>query len=434
MSGITPLIDTLMHQVLGRQGEASLQRSINAPVQPVTPGDGPRALSRDAGLDGRPTTLPLDDLRRLPPSPQQGGRGLAPPAGDTPPGSTQTHLSPAARGIADVLLRFPSPPTALRLDAPLMGLNDTPTATTLANRLDASIRDSGLFYEAHLKRWFQGDVPRLQLMREPQMQLARPFTAAQAPAMGAPSAAWAPPATSGTGFPMAGVAHASLPSTVTILPNTALVLQAPPTGAALLKTPPGPMPGVAVEPSGPGLASSSERGVVDRPTGRVATTPAPLIEEKERSLAPRDAAGIREYEALAPTKREVVHESLQGLVRQQLEMLVAPAIRWEGDVWAGIFMALVINLPGARQSGQEGGEGEEAEQEWRSEMDLEVPAIGAFHIALSLFRSTLGVEMSTGDNATYQRLESSLGVLETRLGALDFQKVRVHLKELAGEA
>ena len=38
------------------------------------------------------------------------------------------------------------------------------------NRLEASIRDSGLFYESHLKRWFQGETPRQQLLREPQMQ------------------------------------------------------------------------------------------------------------------------------------------------------------------------------------------------------------------------------------------------------------------------
>ena len=54
MSGITPLIDTLLHQVLGRQGEVSSQRVLNAPVQPVLPGEGPRALQGDAGLDGRP--------------------------------------------------------------------------------------------------------------------------------------------------------------------------------------------------------------------------------------------------------------------------------------------------------------------------------------------------------------------------------------------
>ncbi|MDP3535343.1 MAG: flagellar hook-length control protein FliK, partial [Halomonas sp.] len=162
MSGITPLIDTLMHQVLGRQGEASLQRSLNAPVQPVPPGEGPRALQGDASLDGRPMSLPLGDLKRLPTSPD--GQRLTTQGGaNTAPGSTQTHLSPAARTIADVLLRFPAPPTVMRPEAPLMSALDAPSATTLATRLESSVRDSGLFYESHLKRWFQGDVSRQQL-------------------------------------------------------------------------------------------------------------------------------------------------------------------------------------------------------------------------------------------------------------------------------
>ena len=170
MSGITPLIDTLLHQVLGRQAEVSTQRALNAPVQPVYAGDGPRALQGDAGLDGRPLAPLLGDLKRLPGSPD--GFRQAPP-GTLPgnaPSSTQTHFSPAARTIADVLLRFPAPPTVLRPQAPLMSTQEPPSAPVVANRLEASIRDSGLFYEAHLKRWFQGDTSRQQLMREPQMQ------------------------------------------------------------------------------------------------------------------------------------------------------------------------------------------------------------------------------------------------------------------------
>ena len=134
MSGITPLIDTLLHQVLGRQAEVSTQRALNAPVQPVYAGDGPRALQGDAGLDGRPLAPLLGDLKRLPGSPD--GFRQAPP-GTLPgnaPSSTQTHFSPAARTIADVLLRFPAPPTVLRPQAP--GL----THQTFANYLvsDAS--------------------------------------------------------------------------------------------------------------------------------------------------------------------------------------------------------------------------------------------------------------------------------------------------------
>ena len=153
MSGITPLIDTLLNQVLGRQGEVSLQRALDQPVKPVAPGEGPRAVMRDANLDGRAPATPLNDLKRLP-LPLDGGKAL--PRGEplpSPPGSTQTHFSPAARTIADVLLRFPAPPSVMRPEAPLFTSPEAPGVSAVATRLEASIRDSGLFYESHLKRY-----------------------------------------------------------------------------------------------------------------------------------------------------------------------------------------------------------------------------------------------------------------------------------------
>ncbi|WNL42181.1 flagellar hook-length control protein FliK [Halomonas sp. PAMB 3264] len=434
MSGITPLIDTLMHQVLGRQGESSLQRSINAPVQPVTYGDGPRALSRDAGLDGRPPAQPLiDELRRLPPSLDQRGRGAIDARGDAPPGSTQTHFSPAARSIADVLLRFPASPAALRPAAPLMQPGEPVSADTLSNRLSASIRDSGLFYEAHLKRWFQGDVPRLQLMREPQMQLARPQAAGQAPAMGAFTGPGAQPSASSA-----------------ILPNTPLLFVQAPTaasGLSLLPAPPlatparqgaltpgamAPLPG-AVQSGAP--ATTSEPGVYERPTTALSSTPAPLTGgARGNGVSPQDIEALRDIDTAATFKREIVHESLQPLVRQQLEMLATPALRWEGDVWAGIFMALVIKLPGSGQFGESGGEEGEADQRWHSQMHLDVPAVGAFDVALTLVQSTLGVDVTAQNAETHQRLTPAVEDLRTRLGALDFQHVRVTLKAMAGDA
>ena len=52
MSGINLLIDTLMHQVLGKRGEPA-PRVLNEPVRPVDPGAGPKALHSDSRLDAR---------------------------------------------------------------------------------------------------------------------------------------------------------------------------------------------------------------------------------------------------------------------------------------------------------------------------------------------------------------------------------------------
>ncbi|AQU84596.1 flagellar hook-length control protein FliK [Halomonas sp. 'Soap Lake  len=401
MSGITPLIDTLLHQVLGRQGEASLQRSLNAPVQPVPPGEGPRALQGDASLDGRPMSSPLGELKHLPASntpdrqhpPSQGGSSTA-------IGSTQTHFSPAARTIADVLLRFPAPPSVMRPEAPLMNAQDAPTATALATRLEASVRDSGLFYESHLKRWFQGEVSRQQLLREPQMQPGpRPVW----PASANIAVTAATPLAPGPSVPTAA-------GSLSILPNTTLV------------------PVV------------SERPVLGRPDVLTANTPnlnATLQAERpETGQARADSGSLREVAEIAVPRRgrEVVHENLQSLVRQQLEMLVMPTIRWEGDVWAGIFMALVINLP-TRDDGQETAQDDaDPEEAWRSEMQLEVPNVGAFRVSLWLYQATLSIDLTTDDLATHRQLEQGLDALERRLGALDFRKVQVNARYISFES
>lgn len=445
MSGITPLIDTLLHQVLGRQGELSLQRALDQPVKPVHPGQGPRAVMGDANLDGRAS--PLSDLKRLP-LPADGGR--AQPRGEapnSPPGSTQTHFSPAARTIADVLLRFPAPPSVMRPEAPLISSQETPTASAVATRLEASIRDSGLFYESHLKRWFQGEGTRQQLLNQPQMQTGPRSLAsllptslsgalpASAPPSTAPASAVSP--TAGSPAVLVSAPLAAPPVVqggMTILPNVPLIpvsheqgLNARLAGVAphLLAT--GSMATAAQAPAVASQAPSSPAQA-----GSV-STPAEVRDGHQARAEISQAREVAELMVNRPA-REVVHESLQSLVRQQLEMLVMPTIRWEGDVWAGIFMALVINLP-AREDGAEGKE-KEGEQDggWRSDMQLDVPNLGAFNASLWLYRNVLSIDFTTDSTEVYQRIDAGLPALEKRLSALDLQKVQLRARHIEAEA
>lgn len=391
MSGITPLIDTLMHQVLGRQGELS-QRPLNAPVQPVPAGEGPRALHGDSSLDGRPLP-PLGDLRRLPPS-LDGQR--SPLAGDSAnttasPGSTQTHFSPAARTIADVLLRFPAPPAVIRPQAPLMGLQEAPSASSLANRLEGSIRDSGLFYESHLKRWFQGESSRQQLLREPHMQPGpRPLLPASIATFVTP--------------PLAPSALSAGNANVAILPNSLLV-------------------------------PVSNQTAFVRPVALMDNT-LPAGAQRDAASANTEMTTARALEDISTMRgsREIVHESLQNLVRQQLDMLVMPAIRWEGDVWAGIFMALVIHLPSREGEREDAQQAPDAEDEWRSDMQLNVPNVGAFSASLRLYQSVLSIDLTTDSVATHEQLEQGLERLESRLQALDFRNVYAKVRYVALES
>ncbi|MBE0403397.1 flagellar hook-length control protein FliK [Halomonas citrativorans] len=415
MSGITPLIDTLMHQVLGRQGEVSLKHALSEPVKPIPPGEGPRALQGDSRLDGRIEPALLNDLKRAPGS-LNGDRLLA--RGDTqgtPLGSTQTHFSPAARSIADVLLRFPAPPAVIRPPVPLLAVQEAPAATVVAERLESSIRDSGLFYESHLKRWFQGDMARQQLLREPQMQPGpRPLAL--------PSGVALPPGASlQPGAPLQ--LHAPLS------PNVPFLLKASFSESPLTKA---IVPGSALQYVSNDQTAATRAAPMPNAAAFTPSAP-PGVEDNGRLT--RDAMAYeRGMEAIGSRgHREVVHESLQSIVRQQLDMLVMPVVRWEGDVWAGIFMALVIHLPAQEKNGD--GEGDNKEEDgWRSEMQLDVPNLGAFSVSLWFYRAVLSIDLTTADKATHQYLEQGIPALEQRLNALDLDKVQVRARYMPLES
>src|SRR5690606_17659931 len=137
----------------GRRVEVPPNQVLNEPVRPLHPGEALPALRSDSRLD--PRAPPLADVmpRSAPPLPA--------PAAPAPPAegmSARTHFSAAAKAIAEVLSRFPAPPSAIRPAAPLLDTAPAPevAVTALTQRLRASIEHSGLFYQAHLARWHRG--------------------------------------------------------------------------------------------------------------------------------------------------------------------------------------------------------------------------------------------------------------------------------------
>ena len=354
MSGINPLIDTLLHQVLSKRVDTPPARELNAPVRPVSPSDAPRALHSDSRLDARSPAPPGGDALAL-------RRNALPRWSELPPGgaagqSTQVHLTPAARSIADVLLRFPAPPAALRPPHPLLPTGDPAAADplALAQRLHGSVRDSGLFYEAHLVRWYRGELPREQLLREPQMARFVAFTPAPA---------------------AAAAASISTPTT-------------PPPGGLAGPVTPGRL---ALPPGGPAEAASEG-----------------ALPERE-SVAPRQAV-------------DPVHESLQGLVRHQLEMLVTPVLRWEGDVWTGLFMALTLHAVTREHSESDEPTSDASDdldaRQWRAAMTLEVAGLGEVGVTLRWHAARLEVSLSADEASVRETLAGGVAVLEARLAAL----------------
>lgn len=88
-------------------------------------------------------------------------------------GTSQPELSTTARILGSVLSQ-PAAASAL----PLLGKTalfsqGAPEPAQLAQTLQSSIEDSGLFYESHVAAWSRGERTLEQLQREPQMQQAR---------------------------------------------------------------------------------------------------------------------------------------------------------------------------------------------------------------------------------------------------------------------
>lgn len=383
MSGITPILDTLLHQVLGKRVDVPLARPLPDPVKSLLGAEAPPAVRSDSRLD--PRALPARESG-VPAGEARPGSAPA-PTSHAAPGSTRTHFSPAARTIADLLARYPAPPSAVRPPAPLMSPGEQ-GAPELAARLRGSLEQSGLFYESHLQGWFQGRRDATALAREPQMRV---FLAARA-------AASAPQGEDGAG-PVRGAA-ATPPAGPVNTPSAAGASSLAPAGAPERATP----------VSGQAASAGTESGAEEARRGE--PRPAPALSEAQR-------------------------DTLHGVLRHQLEMLATPVLRWEGDVWSGVFMALMIQLPGAsserpdHQAG-EGGDEEAPAQAWRTGLTLSLPALGEVRVSLALVEDRLDLTLGAAEE-TARRLRAGGGRLRERLVNLGLANVRITVNEENGD-
>ncbi|MEQ6887191.1 flagellar hook-length control protein FliK [Halomonas sp. CS7] len=404
MSGITPLLDTLLHQVLGKRVDTPPPQDLNQPVKPTSPADAPKALHSDSRLDARSQPAPLPGLGRTPGAASDSASRPLPTPGQ-PPASAQTHFSRSALTIADLLMRFPAPPSFVRPPMPLMAAGQAPDPANVAVRLEESIRHSGLFYESHLARWYKGELPRQQLEREPQMWRSLQFALA------------------GTRQGDAAPSGLAGPRDLPFLPGAPLPRGA---GSAPLALPAGTPPASASSPPPANAVSLSPAAAAAGPTPSVAGT------EQGGSTAAREslAEALPRAPASAP-----VHESLQGIVRHQLEMLVTPTLRWEGDVWSGLFMALMVPLPPGHQErpGSEETESQRRDGEqrgWRSEIDLDVAGLGRLKASLWMDADRVEIDLRLAHESTRQRLERDLEILRSRLAGHGFETIQIDLGRL----
>lgn len=304
MSGITPILDTLLHHVLGKRVDTLSPERQPAPVKPLVPTEAIQAVRSDSRLDPRATTSRYADMANV-----SGGSAVSsPPPSDS--ADVRTQFSSVARFLSELLNEQTKSPVVIRSPIPLMPRADL-GAEKLANNLQRSVEYSGLFYESHLFRSYQGKWDWAKLRSEPQMD---------------------------------------------------------------------------------GRAVSS------------ATFSDPYKEESAR-----------------------------GLLRQQLDLLSVPQLRWEGEVWPGLHLEICLqyhqvvdDLFDTFPDGEDADSSDlENDDFWQTDLTLALPRLGELVIRLAIQGDNLKVIATPASETAEDVLLSGVGLLREQLEALGFREIQV---------
>jgi len=393
VSGITPILDTLLHQVLGRR-DAPVDRPLpDQLIAPPRAGLPPQSAHSDSRLDPRPLPTARTTIGHGGKVNAESASRAVTASAPEPGGAVTTRFSTAARIIADVLMRFPASPAAIRAQAPLLTTRERMHVAQLAARLRDSIESSGLFYEAHLLRWRGGTFPLAQLLREPQMLWSG--------RAGAPPQAPLPPPPEG---------------------NPPATAPAPPPNFSGAPSTHVPVANAVPVPPGPAAAASPGYGADGKP---MASAPAGHADASAQATQ----SGVLPL-ALARGDQPI-HPALEGVLRHQLDMLATPILRWEGAPWAGAFMALALQPPPHQPERPHPDEEHRSRQDgdapWQTRLTLRLARLGEVKVNLQLGAQRVALDLQAEPDAA-ERMDAASDILRERLGALGFQNVALRIR------
>lgn len=117
------------------------------------------------------------------------------------------------------------------------------------------------------------------------------------------------------------------------------------------------------------------------------------------------------------------------LAGKQLQLLEGAPFVWQGFAWPGQWMEWLVE---ERQSGEGEGEQEESSSQWVTELRLNLPRMGSIHAKVSLKGESLGLRLTTLDNAVRNEMRSALPILVKGLEAAGLKPVSLSV-ELADE-
>lgn len=422
MSTITPLIDTLMHQVLGRRAQMERVASEGAEnkVLSVNAIRGDQSLKSGQEHLNRPQQPEMQVASTRQGTAQRAGteaglyERLQPATGDgakTAPSSLQFRFTREGQTLSTLLSQFGDVKTSVPARTAALitqpGLPANPSA--MAEGLRQTVGQSGIFYESHLSRWFKGDFPEQLLRQEPQGRLPMLLRAGgeAAPAPGPHSALPGTPVT-GTNVPAAGQGH--VPSGMP--PGTG----APPAGAA----------GGGMAPFGAGAAD--------------------MATASSTSLSGRAGAeGVARGDAGAPQAgaepRQIIHESAQRLVSHQLETLTTHTLRIDAQLTPQVPLLMEITelrpLPEEDALYMEERESHEADGDeasrWRSTLSLELPHLGAVQFDLLMNDGALSIACRTDQAQTAGRFREARVALQQAMAEIGLSTQRIDIERLTRE-
>ncbi|KKB64212.1 hypothetical protein WM40_06865 [Robbsia andropogonis] len=392
------------------------QNPVPLRVDPMTTGAAGSLSTRTAGTGAGSVAQQQTGVATGGPSMQ--GAVRLPPA-PAPVASTYATVSSDAR-VLDALAKMPSEEPLILSDKPLCPVPPASMTTQtgelpvvgsqftslLAKALVQSLENSGLFYESHLAQWASGQRPLAAIEREPQARLA----------------SLAPPGPD--------VAHEALPAHDTLIANALTAFQSNP--GALAGNNPAPAGdwfsrvadvlqntlngnantsgnGGASHGNNPANGGAGANNASGHTQGGLAGMASPLLEALSHLSPfsnpsapaatgtaghphPAGIAGAHSATGLDPNALDVngmpnalahaIHPDALPTVRQQMELLQNPTLRWTGEAWPGTQMAWEIERreePGA-QANHDG----QTEPSWRMHITLDLPHLGPVDAELQL--------------------------------------------------
>lgn len=245
----------------------------------------------------------------------------------------------------------------------------------LEQALNRGVRESGLFYESHLSRWFSGKYPLESLLREPQARLS----------------------------PM---------------PQTQL--QQEPVRQAQAEE--------QADKQGKASAQQATSNNQNLAPKVLPQTTNPLLLHK--SQLPQEM--LKEQLEIAAKGRQPLEtgadQRLLPLVKEQLNTLQSGQLLFQGELFPGQEMELRVREHAREELSDEGGDGKREEGSWETDLSLTLPKLGVVSVTILLKEGQIMATVDAAEQASLSALEQGLPELREQLDAAGLPAGRLSVK------